>query len=63
MGNNLVLQPIFQPGDAVKIVALERPGRVGLIRYDGHRVEFFVNWWDGGQRRGEWLHCDELEAR
>lgn len=57
---HLVLEPVFQPTDNVKIVALERWGRVGLIRFDGHQVEFFVNWWDEGKRLGEWLYADEL---
>lgn len=62
MGSNLILEPIFQPGDRVKILALERHGRVGLIRYDGRQVEFFVNWWDEGKRQGDWLYADELEG-
>lgn len=57
----LRLEPLFQPGDAVQLVALERPGRVSLIRFDGSQVEFFVTWWDEGQRREAWVFADELE--
>lgn len=62
MGSNLVLEPTYQPGDYVRIKALERPGRVSLIRYDGQQVEFFVVWWDEGKRQAEWLFGDELEG-
>lgn len=58
--NHLILEPIFQPGEKVYILALERYGRVGLIRYDGHQVEFFVNWWDEAKRIGDWLYADEI---
>lgn len=62
MSERLILEPIHRPGDTVQILALERPGRVGLIRFDGHQVEFFVSWWDEGKRTGEWLYADELAA-
>ena len=56
----LILEPVHQPGDEVIIRGLERPGRVSLLRYDGHQVEFFVHWWDEGKRAGEWMYADEL---
>ena len=58
----LVLEPIYQPGDRVRVLALEREARVGLIRFDGHQVEFFLNWWDGDKRVGDWMYADELEG-
>lgn len=59
----LVLEPLYQPGDTVRILALERDGCVRLIRFDGHQVEFFVNYWEEGKRLGEWLFADEMEFR
>lgn len=58
--SNLVLEPVYQPGDVVTIKALERVGHVSLIRYDGHVVEFFVVWWDEGKRLSEWLSAYEI---
>lgn len=60
---NLILEPVFQPDEIVYIVGLERFGRVGLLRYDGRLVEYFVHWWDEGKRQAEWLHPSELEAK
>lgn len=57
-----VFTATFAPRQAVRIVALERPGRVQLVRTDGHEPEYLVVWWDEGKRCIEWLNQDELEA-
>jgi hypothetical protein len=56
------IQPSYSPGDYVTILALERKGRVILIRFDGHQIEYFVGWWDEGKRCSEWLFVDEIGA-
>lgn len=56
----LILEPIFQPGEIVYLRALGHRARVGLLRFDGHQVEFFVNWWAEGKRCGEWVYAAEL---
>lgn len=53
----------FGPDDYVIIKALERPGRVSLVRFDGRVTEYYVAWWDEGKRCVEWLAEDELEAQ
>ena len=53
----------FAPGSVVRVVALERPACVDLVRVDDHgRVDYFVSWWDEGKRCGEWLPRRELAA-
>lgn len=53
----------FGPGDYVQILALERQGRVMLVRFDMHVAEYYVSWWDEGKRCAEWLATDEVGAR
>lgn len=54
-------QAQFRPTQRVVIAALERPGVVRLVRIDeaGH-ADYFVSWWDEGQRRSEWMGADEI---
>ena len=52
----------FKVGQKVRIVALERPGVVRLLRFDGSACDYFVSWWDEGKRQSEWLSADEVHA-
>ena len=56
-------QATFKPTQRVKIIALERPAVVRLVRIDqvGH-VDYFLTWWDEGERRSEWVDGDEIET-
>jgi hypothetical protein len=47
--------------DNVRIKPLERPGVVRWLRFNGMEREYYVSWWDEGQRRQEWLSEGELE--
>lgn len=60
LNHPLILEPVFQPGEIVYLRALGQCARVGLLRFDGHQVEFFVNWWAEGKRCGEWVYAAEL---
>ena len=52
----------FTVGQKVRIVALERPGVVRLLRFDGSHCDYFVSWWDEGKRQSEWMPGDELQT-
>lgn len=53
----------YLPGQDVIIKALERPGRISMVRVDeGGTVDYFVSWWDEGKRQQEWLPGCELKV-
>lgn len=52
----------FAVGQKVRITALERPGVVRLLRFDGTHCDYFVSWWDEGKRQSEWMPADEIQS-
>ena len=60
---SFTFEAAYRPGQAVTILALERPGHVTLVRVDeGGRVDYYVVWWDEGKRCNEWLDPREIGA-
>lgn len=54
----------YRPGQTVTVIALERPGRVELVRVDqGGHVDYYVAFWNDGKRCQEWLPGRELAVR
>ena len=51
----------YQPGQAIKIVALDLAGTVTMVRIDeGGTTDFYVVWWADGKRCAEWLRASEV---
>lgn len=52
----------YSIGDAVRIVDIDRTGRVIALLRDNDGVSYRVTYWDNGQRRTEWLFLYEIKA-
>lgn len=53
----------YRPGQSVRLLALERPAIVTLVRaHEGGYVDYFVTWWDEGKYCSEWLPAREMAS-
>jgi hypothetical protein len=54
-------QADYQPGEQVKLLPLDLPATVALVRFaEGGAVDYFVTWWADGKRCQEWLYASEI---
>lgn len=51
----------FSLQDRVKLVEIDRPGRVTGITINPSGIEYRVVYWDNGARRVEWVFDDEIK--
>ena len=52
----------FHPGQQVRIKELEKiRGRVGCVKWDGNKIEYWVSYFWNGELKSVWLLQDQLE--
>lgn len=56
-----VVQFDYAVGDKVIVTALERPGQIDGMMYDGCLKTYRVIYWNDGQRYTPWLNAWEIK--
>ena len=62
MSDDFTFEAKYEPGQRVRLLALQLSGTVTMVRVDeGGMVDYLVVWWSEGKRSSEWLNGREIE--